>query len=259
MTEVTSTAKNSFTEKIKKLQEYSFLVSDIFRLSPTAAQNRGAILSEMYLIGTQAVLLVLVGGLFTGIILAIETGHNLEKFGATFMISRTVSYGMIRELGPAITGLLLAARTGAKNTSEIGTMQLSEQIDALRAFGLNPVVKLVIPRVAAALIMFLPLTMIADMAGILGGMFITKMTFNIDLAYFWNTAINILAFRDIFVGTFKPIFFSFFISSISCFYGLITRGGTANLGKNAINSVVISSMVVILLDFIFTKVIWEIM
>ncbi|MCU7494609.1 MAG: ABC transporter permease [Ignavibacteria bacterium] len=259
MNEDESTIKVSFTEKIQKLQDYSLMVADVFRLSPSIGKNRASVLSEMYLIGTQAVFLVLVGGLFTGVILAIETGHNLEKFGATLMISRTVSYGMIRELGPAITGLLLAARTGAKNTSEIGAMQLSEQIDALKAFGLNPVEKLVIPRVFAALIMFLPLTMIADMAGILGGMFITNMTFNIDLAYFWNTAIHILQFKDIFVGAFKPILFSFFIASISCFYGLITRGGTTNLGKNAIHSVVTSSMVVILLDFIFTKVVWEIM
>lgn len=259
MAEAIDPIKTTFTERIKILQDYSFLVADIFRLSPTVRNNWASVLSEMYLIGTQAIFLVLAGGLFTGIILAIETGHNLEKFGATLMISRTVSYGMIRELGPAITGLLLAARTGAKNTSEIGTMQLSEQIDALRAFGLNPVVKLVIPRVTAALIMFLPLTMIADMAGILGGMAITNMTFHIDLSYFWNTAINILEFKDIFVGTFKPVFFSFFISSISCFYGLLTRGSTANLGKNAISSVVTSSMVVLVVDFIFTKVIWEIM
>jgi len=259
MDEAANTLKISFTDKVKKLQEYSFLVVDIFKLSPSALKNRASVLSEMYLIGTQAVFLVLVGGLFTGVILAIETGHNLEKFGATLMISRTVSYGMIREIGPAITGLLLAARTGAKNTSEIGAMQLSEQIDALKAFGLNPVEKLIVPRVIAALIMFLPLTMIADMAGILGGMFITNMTFHIDLSYFWNTAIHILEFRDIFVGACKPVLFSFFIASISCFYGLITKGGTTNLGKNAIHSVVMSSMVVILLDFIFTKVIWEIM
>jgi phospholipid/cholesterol/gamma-HCH transport system permease protein len=166
---------------------------------------------------------------------------------------------MIRELGPAITGLLLAARTGAKNTSEIGAMQLSEQIDALIAFGLDPIEKIVVPRIVAALIMFLPLTMLADISGLLGGMFVTKMTFHIDLAYFWNTAIHILQFKDVFVGTVKPLFFSFFIASIGCYYGLITRGGTSNLGKNAINSVVMSSMVVLLLDFIFTKVVWEVM
>lgn len=249
----------SFLDKIKQLQDYSMLVINILNKFPTVHKNWSAVLNEMYLIGTRAITLISLGGLFSGVILAIETGHNLEKFGATLMISRSVSYGMVRELGPAITGLLLAARTGAKNTSEIGAMQLSEQIDALSAFGLDPVEKLVVPRVIAALIMFLPLTMIADISGIIGGMLITKMTFHIDLSYFWNTAIHILEFKDIFVGTMKPIFFSFFIASIGCYYGLITKGGTNNLGKNAINSVVTSSIVVLLLDFIFTKVVWELM
>ena len=251
--------KDSFLTKIGFLQEYSLLVCEILKKISTVWKNRESVKNEMYLIGTRALPLIALGGLFSGVILAIETGHNLEKFGATLMISRTVSYGMIRELGPAITGLLLAARTGAKNTSEIGSMQLSEQVDALRAFGLNPVEKLVVPRVVAALLMFLPLTMIADIVGIFGGMFIASTTFHIDLAYFWNTALHILEFKDIFVGTFKPIFFSFFIASIGCYYGLITKGGTANLGKNAINSVVTSSVVVLLSDFIFTKVVWEIM
>lgn len=249
----------AFLAKIKMLQEYFFMVINIFKNISSIKKNRLVIQSEMYLIGAKAVLLVLIGGLFSGVILAIETGHNLEKFGATLMVSRTVSYGMIRELGPVITGLLLAARTGAKNTSEIGAMQLSEQLDALNAFGLNPIEKLVVPRVMAALIMFLPLTLIADIAGVIGGMFIANANFHIDLAYFWNTALHILEFKDVFVGTIKPIFFAFFISSIGCFYGMTTRGNTTNLGKNAINSVVTSSIVVILLDFIFTKVVWELM
>lgn len=226
---------------------------------PTVLKNRKDLLHEMYVIGTKSFPLVFFGGLFSGIILAIETGHNLEKFGAILLISRTVSLGMVRELGPVITGILLAARTGAKNTSELGSMQLSEQVEALKAFGVSPVEKLVVPRVAAALIMFLPLTFIADMVGILGGMFITNTTFHVELVYFWDTAINVLEYKDIFVGSIKPIFFAFFIAVISCYYGLITRGGTNNLGKNAINSVVMSSIVVLLLDFIFTKVVWEIL
>lgn len=251
--------QKSFLDKIKKLQDYTLLVIDIFKLMPTVRKNLDVVLSEMYLIGTKALVLVSLGGVFSGVVLAIESGHNLEKFGAAMLISRTISLGMIRELGPVITGLLLAARTSAKNASEIGAMQLSEQIDALSAFGLNPVEKLIVPRVIAALIMFLPLTMIADMSGIIGGMLVTNSTFHIDLAYFWNTAINVLQFKDIFVGVIKPVFFSFFIASIGCYYGLITKGGTNNLGKNSINAVVTSSIVVLFLDFIFTKVVWEIM
>jgi phospholipid/cholesterol/gamma-HCH transport system permease protein len=245
--------------KLIKLYDFSMMIIETIRDFPTALKNRKDLLNEMYVIGTQSFWLVFFGGLFSGIILAIETGHNLEKFGATLLISRTISLGMVRELGPVITGILLAARTGAKNTSELGSMQLSEQVEALKAFGVSPIEKLVVPRVAAAVIMFLPLTFVADIVGIIGGMFITNITFHVDLVYFWKTAINVLEYKDIFVGTIKPIFFAFFIASISSYYGLITKGGTTNLGKNAINSVVMSSLIVLTLDFIFTKVVWELL
>lgn len=248
-----------FLNKISSLQDYTLLLFDIFRNSLSIKKYRTDTIMEMYVIGTKALLLVTLGGLFAGIILAIEAGHNLEKFGATTIIGHTVSLGMIRELGPVITGLLLASRTGAKNTSEIGAMQLSEQIDALRAFGISPVQKLVLPRVVAAVIMFLPLTLISDIAGFIGGMYVTNQTFHIDYSIFWDSAIRVLKMKDLFVGCMKPVFFAFFISSISCYYGLATSGGTTDLGKKAINAVVVSSVVVLALDFIFTKVVWEIM
>ncbi len=250
---------DSFQKMLLQLFDFTVMLKDIVKCFPTIVKNKKVLLREMYVIGSQAFLLVMLGGLFSGIILAIEVGHSMEKFGATLLVSRSVAYGMIRELGPVITGILLAARTGAKNTSEIGAMQLSEQVEALKAFGISPIEKLVVPRVIASLIMFLPLTFIADITGIIGGMFITNTTFHIDLAYSWTTTLNVLNYKDIFVGSIKPIFFSFFIGCISCYYGLITKGGTNNLGKNAINSVVVSTATVLTLDFIFTKVVWEIL
>ena len=241
-----------FERIIFELQEYSLLIRDIFVHVGSIKDNWKETLQEMYLIGTKAVFLVSIGGLFTGIILAIETGHQLETFGATSWIAKTVSLGMVRELGPVIAGLLLAARTGAKNTSELGAMQLSEQIDALKAFGANPIEKLVIPRIIAAIFMFLPLTLIADIIGILGGMLVSHQTFHSDIAVFWNTAIISLKMKDIFVGFLKPFFFGFFIATISCYFGLATKGGTTGLGKNTINAVVYSSALILVIDFIFT-------
>lgn len=258
-TAILNSALNRFLLKISTLQDYTLLLADIFRNGFAARKYKADTLNEMYVIGTKALLLCSLGGLFSGIILAIEAGHNLEKFGATTIIGHTVSLGMIRELGPVVTGLLLASRTGAKNTSEIGAMQLSEQIDALRAFGISPVQKLVLPRIIAAVIMFLPLTLIADISGFLGGMYATNQTFHIDYSIFWDSAIRVLQMKDLFVGMMKPVFFGFFISSISCYYGLATSGGTTDLGKKAINAVVVSSTMVLVLDFIFTKVVWEIM
>jgi phospholipid/cholesterol/gamma-HCH transport system permease protein len=239
------------------LQEYTFLIIDIFKGTGSIIKYRSDAIKEMYLIGARAFPLVFVSGIFIGIILAIETGHQLDQFGAKTLVAGTVSKGMVRELGPVITALLLAARTGAKNASEIGSMQLSQQIDALRAFGTSPVQKLVIPRTVAALIMFLPLTLIADMVGILSGMIVSDLSLNVDASFFWNSAITSLVLKDVVIGFVKPIFFAFFISTISCFYGLRTRGGTAGLGKNTINAVVISSLAVLMMDFISAKVVWE--
>jgi phospholipid/cholesterol/gamma-HCH transport system permease protein len=244
---------------IEWLQEFTFLNRDVFTHIGSIKDNWSETVQEMYLIGTKSILLILLGGLFTGVILTIETGHQLEVFGATAWIAKTVSLGMVRELGPVITGLLLAARTGAKNTSEIGAMQLSEQIDALKAFGADPIEKLVIPRTIAALIMFLPLTLVADIVGIVGGMIVSNQTFNSDINTFWNTAVTSLQMKDLFVGFLKPFFFGYFIATISCFFGLATRGGTAGLGKNTINAVVYSSALILVIDFIFTKVVWELL
>lgn len=249
----------AFRNMILSFGEYWIIVSDLISGIRTIRENWDETMTEMYLLGTKAIPLVLLGGLFTGVILAIETGHQLKIFGATSLISRTVSLGMVRELGPVVTGLLLAARTGAKNSSEIGAMKLSDQIDALTAFGFNPVHKLILPRTAAAIIMFLPLTLIADITGILGGMLIANQTFQIETALFWDTAINALKVRDLFVGFAKPFFFAFFISTISCYFGLRTTGGTFGLGKNTINAVVYSSIVILVIDFIFTKIVWEVL
>jgi phospholipid/cholesterol/gamma-HCH transport system permease protein len=248
---------NPFKRFLYGLQEYTFLIFDIFKGTGSIVKYRVDTLREMYLIGARAFPLVFVAGVFIGIILAIETGHQLDQFGAKTLVSGTVSKGMVRELGPVIIAILLAARTGAKNASEIGSMQLSQQIDALRAFGTSPVQKLVIPRTVAAQIMFLPLTLIADLTGIVSGMIVSDMSLNVDYSFFWNSAIEALVLKDIVIGFTKPFFFAFFISTISCFFGITTQGGTSGLGKNTINAVVVSSLTVLMIDFVFAKVVWE--
>lgn len=241
------------------MQEYVLMLGDLFKSFLRIDKNLPAINQEMYLIGAQSFMLILLSGLFMGIILTLEVGYRFEMFGAKTIVGRTVALGMIRELGPVITGILLASRTGSKNTSEIGGMVLSEQIDALKAFGTSPIEKLVLPRTVASLIIFLPLTLIADFVGILGGMLVSNMSLSIDTSIYWKAAIYGLQMKDLFVGFTKPVVFGFFIATISCFYGLKTTGGTTGLGRAVINSVVVSSVIVLILDFIFTKVIWEIM
>lgn len=250
---------STFKMMLFRLQEYSLTSFEIFKGAKAAIRYKSETLTEMYLTGAQSFPIVFLSGLFMGIILALEVGHRFSSFGAKTIIGRTVALGMIRELGPVISGLLLAARVGAKNASELGAMQLSEQIDALRAFGTNPIQKLVIPRTVAAVIMFLPLTLIADIVGIMGGMLVSSLSLNLDPSFYWKSAVYGLEMKDLFVGFVKPFIFGYFVSSISCTYGLSTSGGTNGLGRATINAVVVSSIVVLFMDFVLTKVVWEVL
>ena len=249
----------AFKRRLLHLQDYSIFVYENVRALPSAWRYRRDTLEQMYIIGAQAFMIAFLSGLFMGVIMAIEAGHRLETFGAKLLVGRTTALALVRELGPVITGLMLAARTGAKNASELGSMQVSEQIDALRAFGTNPIEKLAVPRLVAALVMFMPLTLVADLVGLVGGMYVSDIWLHVDKGFFWQSAVYDLKVKDLVVGFGKPVVFSFFISTISCYYGLNTTGGTIGVGRAAVNAVVVASTVVLFNDFIFTKVIWSIL
>lgn len=239
-------------------EQFKFIVETL-RALPSAYRYRRDLMEQMYLIGAQSVIITSLAGLFMGIIFAIETGHRLETFGAKLLVGRTTSLALIRELGPVVSGLMLAARTGAKNASELGSMSVSGQIDALRAFGTNPLEKLAVPRLLAAMIMFLPLTVLADFIGLYGGMVVSDQWLHINQTFFWHSAISGLKLKDLFIGFVKPVVFGFFISMISCYYGLATTGGTVGVGRAAVNAVVVASTMVLFNDFILTKVVWAIL
>jgi phospholipid/cholesterol/gamma-HCH transport system permease protein len=249
----------TFKESIFVLGEQFKFIIETMRGLPSAYRYRRDVMEQMYLIGAQSVIITSLAGLFMGVIFAIEAGHRLETFGAKMLIGRTTSLALIRELGPVVSGLMLAARTGAKNASELGSMSVSGQIDALRAFGTNPVEKLVVPRLLAAVVMFLPLTVLADFVGLYGGMLVCDQWLHVDQPYFWQSAIGGIQLKDLFIGFIKPVMFGYFISMISCYYGLATTGGTVGVGKAAINAVVVASTVVLFLDFILTKVVWAVL
>lgn len=244
-------------EKLFKVQSYFFLCVDTILALPSVYRYRRDTLDQMYVNGVQAATITVMAGLFIGLIMAIETGHRFEAFGAKLLVGRTVALAVVRTLGPVITGLMLAARNGSKNAAELGSMQVSEQIDALRAFGTDPVAKLVVPRVVSSLVMFLPLTLLADAVAIIAGMWVSDIWLHVDPVFYWSSAINGLSMQDLIVGFTKPFAYAFVISTISCYYGLTTTGGTAGVGRSAINAVVMSSILVLLVDFIFTKVVWE--
>ncbi|MFQ5797061.1 MAG: MlaE family ABC transporter permease [Bacteroidota bacterium] len=245
--------------KVYNIQRYFFFCADTVLAFPSAFRYRRDTLEQMYVNGVQAVTITAMGGLFIGLIMAIETGHRFEAFGAKLLVGRTVALAVVRTLGPVITGLMLAARNGSKNAAELGSMQVSEQIDALKAFGTDPIAKLVVPRVISSLIMFLPLTLLADAIALIAGMWVSDVWLHVDPVFYWSSAINGLRMQDLIVGFTKPFTYAFVISTISCYYGLTTTGGTTGVGRATINAVVMSSIVVLFVDFIFTKVVWELL
>ena len=215
------------------------------------------IFNQMYEIGVQSLPIVALTSFFTGMILTLQTGHEMAVFGAKMYVGTLVSLSLIRELGPVLTGLVVAGRVGAGIAAELGSMKVTEQIDAMRAMGTDPVKKLVTTRMLAGVIMVPMLTILADGLGILGGLFIANATFAISPQFFWKTVMDPMTINDIIMGLIKPLIFGIMIIWTACYTGLTTTGGTEGVGKSTTVSVVISSILILVGDYFITQIlIW---
>lgn len=193
-------------------------------------------------------------GLFTGMVLVVQTGFTLRRFGAELYASEMVALSMVRELGPVLAGFLVAGRVGAGIAAEIGSMQISEQIDAMRSLGADPIKELVLPK-ALAMVVGLPmLTAFADLVGIVGGMAMAKMMLNISPFQFINRVQAVLEIGDFCSGLVKTAFFGAIIAIVACHYGLNTEGGTVGVGRSVTRSVVLSCMLILAADLLLTSV-----
>jgi phospholipid/cholesterol/gamma-HCH transport system permease protein len=206
------------------------------------------------IIGVGSISIVLLSGFFTGGVLALQSAATLAAFGATAVTGRFVSLTMIRELGPVLTGVMVSGRNASSMASELGSMVVTEQIDAMRALGVDPMRKLVTPRLFATITMLFFLTIVADAFGILGGAFVTIFMNHQDGPQYFSMAWESLRYPDIIQGLVKPLFFGFIIASIGCFYGLRTSGGTEGVGRSTIQAVVNASVLIIVADFLLTRV-----
>lgn len=215
------------------------------------------ILNQMYVSGTESIPIVFVSSLSIGCLLVIEVGNQLQDFGAVLLTGRATALSVIREMSPLVTGLMLAARVGARNGSELGAMRISEQIDALRAFGTDPVAKLVMPRLVAALVMFLPLTALSCFVGLAGGAVVAESYHHIDTGIYWNSVLNPLLVKDFMVGFLKPPVFAIIITLVSCFNGFRASGGTVGVGSATIKGIVTSSGLVLVANFYISKLVLE--
>jgi phospholipid/cholesterol/gamma-HCH transport system permease protein len=210
------------------------------------------------IIGVGSTSIVLLSGFFTGGVLALQSAATLSAFGATNMTGRFVSLTMIRELGPVLTGVMVSGRNASSMASELGSMVVTEQIDAMRALGVDPIRKLVTPRLFSCITMLFFLTIVADAFGILGGGIVTIFMNHQDGPQYFSTAWEALKYPDIVQGLVKPLFFGYIIASIGCFYGLRTSGGTEGVGRSTIQAVVYSSVLIIFADFLLTQILLSI-
>jgi phospholipid/cholesterol/gamma-HCH transport system permease protein len=210
-------------------------------------------LDQMDDIGVGSLPIVLLSGFFIGAVMVLQTGAQFERFGQSSLTGDVVSIALVRELGPSITGLLVAGRCASGIASELGSMLVTEQVDAMRAMGTDTTRKLVSPRVLAALLTVPLLTTISVFVGLLGGMVSSVFSLRLSATTFWQRAIAILQFSDLMQGFTKSLFFGFILATVGCYQGLNVRGGTQGVGRATTQAVVVSSVMIIVADTFLTK------
>ena len=209
---------------------------------------------QMDSIGVGSLPIVALIGAFSGIVMTLQMSRALATYGATSQTGQVVSISIVRELGPVLTALLIAGRNASGIASELGSMKVTEQIDAMRALGTDPIQKLIVPRLIATAFMQPLLTAIADFVGLLGGLIIAVTVIGNTANQYWSSAIDILALNDMVQGLMKPFVFAIIISLVGCFYGMRTSGGTQGVGLSTTKAVVVSSVWVFVIDVLITQI-----
>lgn len=212
------------------------------------------ILAQMDSLGVGSLAIVVLTGMFTGMVLALQSAASLDVFGARPYVGRLVCVSMVRELGPVLTALMVTGRVGSSMAAELGSMVVTQQIDALRVLGTDPVRRLVAPRILAGMVMVPILTVISDTLGIFGGALISIFNLKLSWEYYWRSVMNALAVNDLVMGVTKPVAFGFILASVGCYTGLATTGGTQGVGQATTRSVVAASVLILASDFFMTKI-----
>jgi phospholipid/cholesterol/gamma-HCH transport system permease protein len=231
----------------------SLLFSQTVRETIRKRPEWRVVLDQMHHLGVRSLAIATVTALFTGMVLSLQTSYSLAAFGAKLFVGDIVALSLVRELGPVLTALMVGGRVGAGITAEIGSMKVTEQIDAIRAMAANPVRKLVVPKVLAIGIMLPLLVVFADFVGIMGGMIMAVFTLNQPAAFYMQHVVQALSVQDVLSGVGKSIFFALFISLIACHSGLTAEGGADGVGRATTQTVVAASLAVLVSDFFLTK------
>jgi phospholipid/cholesterol/gamma-HCH transport system permease protein len=228
------------------------LVYEVVRCLSKRWEGR-LIFEQMEHIGVRSLSIVTLTAVFTGMVLALQMGNYLERFGAKPFVGRILAVSFLREMGPVLTALMIGGRVGAGITAEIGSMKVTEQIDAMRSMGVNPIQKLVLPRLIALLVMLPLLTVLADLVAVLGGLFTSVTELSVSADFYLNSIVQFVKFQDLFSGLGKTFFFAFFIAMIACYNGLEATGGADGVGRGTTKTVVTASITILVSDFFLTK------
>ncbi len=243
-----------FKGPILALQDFFFLTGRALRNIFRSPHYTDDILLQMDIIGVGSLPIVILTGGFSGAVMALQMSRALATYGATGQVGQIVAITLVRELGPVLSALLVAGRSGSGMASELGSMKVTEQIDAMRALGTDPIQKLVTPRLLATAIMLPLLTIISDLVGLAGGFLVSSITLNTTASQYWNTAYRALVWNDLAQGLLKPFVFGIVIALVGCFYGLRTSGGTQGVGLATTKAVVVASVWIFVFTFFITQI-----
>jgi phospholipid/cholesterol/gamma-HCH transport system permease protein len=246
-------AQQGLKRAVLEVQDYLHMLGQVFRGVVTRPIYRRDIIEQLDAIGLGSLTVVLLTGMFTGMVLALQSGMTLDQFGARSVVGRLVSASMVKELGPVLTALMVTGRVGSGIAAELGSMMVTEQIAALRALGTDPIRKLVVPRVIAGTIMVPVLTIIADAVGMFGGSIISSFRLHVASSVYWSNVIDGLYIYDLWMGLVKPFVLGFILVTIGCHVGMRTSGGTQGVGRATTNAVVSASVAVLAMDFLVTQ------
>ena len=243
------------------LKEPFLAVQDFFLLTGRAIRNVALrphygddVVMQMDLIGVGSLPIVVLTGFFSGAVMALQMSRALAQYGQVGRTGTLVSISVVRELGPVLTALMVAGRNSSGIASELGSMKVTEQIDAMRALGTDPIQKLVTPRLIATAVMLPLLTILSDFIGMFGGWIIAYFFLHLPSQQYWSSVWRALEWNDVSQGLLKPFTFAFVIALVGCFYGLRTTGGTQGVGRATTQAVVVASVLILLIDFFLSKI-----
>ncbi|MFY9727731.1 MAG: ABC transporter permease [Bryobacteraceae bacterium] len=240
-------------EPVLAVQEFVVLAGKAFRNIVRKPHYADDIILQMDTIGVGSLVVVALVGLFSGIVMALQMSRALAQYGEVEKTGTLVAITLARELGPVLTAIMMAGRNSSGIASELGSMKVTEQIDAMRALGTDPIQKLVTPRLEATCFMLPLLTVIADFVGLFGGWVISVVKLNISSRLYWNSAWQALEWNDVAQGLIKPLVFAVVVSLIGCFYGLRTTGGTQGVGRSTTQAMVAATIMIFITDVMITE------